>query len=170
MGELCLPVFNRGAASPRRVESVVFFSLVISQNPFKTSTMVGLVVLFSFQHSLRRSHTTPVIPILSAFSGFRGRSPKATACVTSASLIGKNGHLPVNTWYTVIPKAYMSASFDGTPFFRPKSVGKRSSGAVKDAVPCSLLDISTGVVVMRVEPKSASIARGGAESEMRMFG
>jgi len=40
---------------------------------------------------------------------------------------------------------------------------------MKDAAPRSSSDIFTGVVVTRAEPKSASMACGGAESEMRMF-
>ena len=41
---------------------------------------------------------------------------------------------------------------------------------MKDIVPGSSLDILVERVVTRVKPKSASIGRGGVESEMKMFG
>ena len=41
---------------------------------------------------------------------------------------------------------------------------------MKDTVPCSSLDPLTEMVVTRTKPKSASMAWGGVESEMRMFG
>ena len=41
---------------------------------------------------------------------------------------------------------------------------------MKDTVPDSSLDALTEWLVTRVKPKSASMARGGSESEMRMFG
>ena len=103
--ELRLPVFNQGAEIPSSAESVVLPSPMIAQNLFKTSATVSLSALFSFQHSFRSSHKPSVTPISSAFSGFGGRSPEITAIVTSASLLGKKGHLPANTWYIVIPKA-----------------------------------------------------------------
>ena len=37
-------------------------------------------------------------------------------------------------------------------------------------VPCSWLDTLIDTVVTRINPKSASMARSGAESEMRIFG
>ena len=150
-------------------ESIALPPPVISQF-LKTSTAVGLVVLSSLQHSVRRSHTMSVIPISSAFSGLGGRPPEITACTTSAILHVKKGRLPVNTWYTAIPRAYTSASLDETPSRRPNLLGRRSSGAMKDVVPCSLLDIFTENVITRVIPKSASMTRGGVESEMMMFG
>ena len=78
--------------------SVVFLSAVISRNFPKVSEIFSLVVLSSFQHSLKRSQTTSVIPMLSAFSGLVGRSPEITAFITSAFLLGKNGRLPVKVW------------------------------------------------------------------------
>jgi len=59
--------------------------------------MAGLVVLSSLQHSFMRTHRTSVILISSASSGLGGRSPNITACIISASLLGKKGNLPVNT-------------------------------------------------------------------------
>ena len=103
--ELRLPVFNRRSENPPDAESVVLPSPVISQNLLKTSVMGGLPVLSSHQHAVKRFHKSCVIPISSAFPGLGGRSPETTACTTSASLLGKKGHLPVNTWYTVMPKA-----------------------------------------------------------------
>ena len=41
---------------------------------------------------------------------------------------------------------------------------------MKGSVSCSLPNALIAVVVMRVEPKSASKANGGVESEMRMLG
>ena len=68
--------------------STVCLSPVIMQNRLKTCKMSGLFVLSSIQHSLMSSHTASVIPISSAFSGFRGRLPETTARTTSASLFG----------------------------------------------------------------------------------
>jgi hypothetical protein len=69
--------------------------------------------------------------------------------MASSSLLEK-GHLPVSTWYTIIPKAWMTASSDGTPLSRPDLVGRRSSGAVKDVVSCEMV----------VKPKSAKTTWG----------
>ena len=41
---------------------------------------------------------------------------------------------------------------------------------MKDAAPYTSLDIVTGTVVTRMDPKSASMAWGGSESVIRMFG
>ena len=68
-----------------------------------------------------------------------------------------------------MPKAKMSASFDGAGLSRPKFV-ERISEAMKDAVSSLSLEIFAEMVVMRMRLKSASMARGGIESEMRMFG
>ena len=103
--ELELPMLKQGAENPSSAESVVLPSPMIPQNLFKTSAAVGLAILSSLQHSVRRSHKPSVIPISSAFSGMGGRSPEITMCVTSASPLEEKGNLSVNTWYTVIPKA-----------------------------------------------------------------
>ena len=67
-----------------------------------------------------------------------------------------------------MPKAKTSASLDGTGLSRPNLV-ERSSGAMKDSVPSSSLDILAKMGVTRVKPKSESMARGGVESETRIF-
>jgi len=61
---------------------------VILQNLLKICEMSGLSALSSLQHSPMSSHTTSIIPISSAFSGLRGRSPEITASMISVSLFG----------------------------------------------------------------------------------
>ena len=78
---------SRGIATSI-AESVVCLSPVILQNRLKICEMSGLFVLSSLQHSPMSCHTASVIPTSSAFSGFGGRSPKITACMTSTSRFG----------------------------------------------------------------------------------
>ena len=70
----------------------------IARSLLRVSEILGLTVMFSIQHSCKRSHKTSVIPIPSAFPGLAGRSPKITARITLAFLLGSNGRLPVRTW------------------------------------------------------------------------
>lgn len=142
----------------------------MSQNTLRILEISGLAILSLLQHSSKSSHISSVIPIALAFSGLEGRKPEMTAWRISVSLMGKKGHLPVKTWYTVIPIAYASASLDGTPLSRSNILGRRSSGAMKYIVPSpSSLDTITEMVVTRVNARSARMALGGAESEMRIF-
>jgi hypothetical protein len=100
---------------------------LLSPNLPKSLEIFGQVTLSSFQHFLKRSHTMPVIPILSVSSGLVGRSPEITTYMTSVSLLGKKAiypsapGAPSHPWRKFLPLEM--GPFVQTEFVREEELG-----------------------------------------------